>query len=65
MAGEIVEVNKDLDLSPENVNQEPYGKGWLAVIEAADWQADRARLLDPAEYLAAMRAQAEEELGAR
>jgi glycine cleavage system H protein len=60
-AGEIVEVNQDLDLNPENINQDPYGKGWLAVIRAADWEAARARLLEPAAYLAVMRAQAEEE----
>ena len=34
------------------------------MIEAADWEADRAKLLDPQAYLAAMRAQAEEELTA-
>jgi glycine cleavage system H protein len=59
--GAIVEVNADLDLRPEVVNQEPYGKGWLAVIEATDWEADRAKLLDPQAYLSAMRSQAEEE----
>lgn len=60
--GTVVEVNTDLDLSPEVVNQEPYGKGWMAVIEATDWEADRAKLLDPQAYLSAMRSQAEEEL---
>ena len=59
--GAVVEVNADLDLSPEIVNQDPYGKGWLAVIEATDWEADRAKLLDPQAYLSAMRSQAEEE----
>ena len=62
VGGMVVEVNPDLDLSPEVINQEPYGKGWLAVIEATDWQADRAKLLDANAYLAAMRAHAEEEL---
>lgn len=61
LRGTIVEVNADLDLSPEIVNQEPYGKGWLALIDPADWDADRAKLLDPQAYLSAMRAQAEEE----
>jgi len=61
LAGAIVEVNGALDLSPENINQEPYGKGWLAVIEATDWEADRVKLLDPQAYLSAMRSQAEEE----
>ena len=62
VSGTVVEVNPDLDLSPEVINQEPYGKGWLAVIEATDWEADRAKLLDPQAYLSAMRSQAEEEL---
>jgi glycine cleavage system H protein len=61
VAGEIVEVNRVLDLYPENINQDPYGKGWLVVIEAARWEADRAKLLDPQAYLTVMRAQAEEE----
>jgi glycine cleavage system H protein len=59
--GAIVVVNAALDRSPELVNQEPYGKGWLAVIEATDWEFDRAKLLDPQAYLSAMRSQAEEE----
>jgi glycine cleavage system H protein len=62
VSGRVVEVNADLDLSPEIVNQEPYGKGWLAVIEAADWEVDRAKLLDPRAYLSAMQSQAREEL---
>ena len=62
VAGEIVEVNADLDLSPEVINQDPYEKGWLAVIKAANWEADRARLLDPQGYFSVMRSQAEEEL---
>ena len=60
LAGEIVEVNKDLDLNPENINEDPYGKGWLAVL-AADWEAARQALLEPAAYLAAIRTQAEQE----
>ncbi len=60
--GTVVEINADLDLSPEVVNQEPYGKGWLAVIETTDLEADRANLLGPQLYLSAMRSQAEEEL---
>ena len=61
VSGRVAEVNPDLDLSPEVVNQEPYGKGWLVVLEATDWEADRAKLLDAQAYLSAMRSQAEEE----
>ena len=62
VSGTVVAVNPDLDLSPEFINQEPYGKGWLSVIEATAWEADKAKLLDPQAYVSAMRSQAEEEL---
>jgi glycine cleavage system H protein len=62
VSGRVVEVNPGLDASPEAVNQEPYGKGWVAVLETTNWEADRAKLLDPPAYLSAMRSQAEEEL---
>ncbi len=62
VSGRVVEVNPDLDLNPEIINQEPYGKGWLAVIDATNWEADRANLLDAQTYLSSIRSQAEEEL---
>jgi glycine cleavage system H protein len=62
VSGTVVEVNPDLELSPELINQEPYGKGWLAVLEVTNWETDRAKLLDPQAYLSAMRSQALEEL---
>lgn len=62
VAGRIVEVNGALEAAPETVNDQPYGKGWLAVVEATNWAADRAGLLRPEAYLAAMRSQAEGEL---
>jgi len=59
--GTVIEVNPDMDLKPEAINQDPYGAGWLAVIEASDWDADRSRLLDPQAYFDVMKAEAEEE----
>ncbi len=50
VAGRIVEVNKRLEEEPELVNKEPYGDGWIAVIEAAALQEDLARLMDAAKY---------------
>jgi glycine cleavage system H protein len=61
LSGTLVEANSDLATTPELINQDPYSKGWLAVIEPAGWEADRAKLLDPHAYLALVRAQAEEE----
>jgi len=36
VAGEIIEVNGDLDDSPEIVNADPYGSGWMVKIKATD-----------------------------
>lgn len=33
LSGEIVEVNEDLAHSPELINKDPYGQGWIAAIE--------------------------------
>jgi len=58
----VAEVNPAMDITPEVINQDPYVEGWLAVIEAEDWESDRVRLLDPAGYLALVQEQAEEEM---
>jgi len=63
VAGTVVEVNVALETAPELVNQDPYGLGWLTVIDAASWGAGRESLLEPAAYLAVMRSQAEAEIG--
>src|SRR4030067_520934 len=46
VSGRIVEVNPAMEMTPELINNDPYGEGWLAVIEAADWETDRVHLLD-------------------
>ena len=61
VSGKIVEVNPAMSDAPEAINQDPYGAGWLAVMEVADWEAERARLLDPQAYFEIMKGQAEEE----
>ncbi len=61
VAGTIVAANPALDLNPEDVNQDPYGRGWLALLEPANWASDRAGLLDAQAYLATMRVQVEQE----
>jgi len=49
LTGTVVEVNAALVDEPELVNQEPYGKGWILVLELAD-PAEVATLLDAAGY---------------
>ncbi|RPJ02665.1 MAG: hypothetical protein EHM31_02765 [Candidatus Aminicenantes bacterium] len=60
--GRIVETNGDLLGSPELVNQDPYGKGWLAVLEVADTGAARNALMTAAEFMALAKGQAEAEV---
>ena len=36
LAGEVVEVNAALDSSPELVNTDPYGQGWMYAVKLAD-----------------------------
>ncbi|XP_013381406.1 uncharacterized protein LOC106152400 [Lingula anatina] len=33
VSGQVIEVNKTLDESPETINQSPYDKGWLMKVE--------------------------------
>jgi glycine cleavage system H protein len=60
--GTIVEINPQLAEASERINQDPYDTGWLAALELADWEADRAHLLDPSAYLALVKDQAEAEM---
>ena len=61
VSGKILEVNPAMSGAPEAINQDPYGTGWLAVMDASDWEAERTKLLDPRAYFMIMKSQAEEE----
>ncbi|MFW9962137.1 MAG: glycine cleavage system protein GcvH [Candidatus Sifarchaeia archaeon] len=50
VAGEIVEVNKELEDAPEIVNEDPYGKGWMFKLKPSNLDADLAGLMDAAAY---------------
>ena len=51
LAGEVTAVNESLDATPELVNTDPYGEGWMYELRPADAAAVEA-LLDPAAYQA-------------
>ena len=59
--GKVVDVNPAMNDAPEAINQDPYGVGWLTVMEVTDWDSERAKLLDPQAYFNIMKGQAEEE----
>ena len=48
-AGTVVEVNTDVSDAPQRLNEDPYGEGWLCVIEPSDPGAF-ASLLDADGY---------------
>jgi glycine cleavage system H protein len=49
LSGEVTEVNSALSDSPEKINQDPYGEGWMVKVKLSDpSQADE--LMDAAAY---------------
>ena len=53
VAGVLAEVNSAVVAQPGLINDDPYGAGWIARIEPADWEADSAGLLTGPEAIAA------------
>lgn len=49
MSGEILEKNESLDESPETINKDPYGKGWMIKVQISD-PSEFDELLSAAEY---------------
>jgi glycine cleavage system H protein len=49
VSGEVLEFNEELEQSPEIVNSDPYGKGWIIKIKMSD-PAQLDELLDAAAY---------------
>lgn len=58
VSGTVVAANARLAGAPELVHTDPYGAGWLARLELADWPADLARLLHGDAVAAPMQHQA-------
>jgi glycine cleavage system H protein len=45
VSGEITEINEDLEDDTSLINTDPYGKGWILVIEAEDLESDLENLI--------------------
>jgi len=50
-SGKVVELNNEIKDTPELVNSDPYGKGWMIKVEISN-TADLADLLDASAYQA-------------
>jgi glycine cleavage system H protein len=53
LSGEVVEVNGDLSESPEQVNEDPYGAGWLVKVRLSD-PSEVESLMDASDYSASL-----------
>ena len=53
VTGEVLEINEELDATPELVNNDPYGKGWIIRIAVKD-AAELNNLMDAAAYQASL-----------
>jgi glycine cleavage system H protein len=51
VSGEILEVNASLDNTPEHVNSDPYGNGWMVKVRITD-ASQIAGLMSAADYAA-------------
>ncbi len=49
VSGTIVKVNTELEDTPETINEDPYGKGWIVVVEM-DNAKEIGSLMDAEEY---------------
>jgi glycine cleavage system H protein len=63
VTGRVVEVNPAMQTSPEIINQDPYGNGWLLVIHVPDLMVQLEQLLDARSYFEKIRHEAEQEAG--
>jgi len=53
LSGEITEVNEGLSSAPENINDDPYGEGWLVRVRLSD-PGELDVLMDAATYSASL-----------
>ncbi len=51
VGGEVVEVNEALDSSPEKINEDPYGEGWIVKLRVSDEGADLLSASDYEQFL--------------
>ncbi|MGD0845398.1 MAG: glycine cleavage system protein GcvH [Geobacteraceae bacterium] len=63
VTGKIIEINQALDASPELINSDPYGAGWICRIELADPEGAKNGFLQAEAYMEIMKVKIEREAG--
>ena len=49
ISGKVTEINEDLEDSPESVNSDPYGEGWIVKV-SIDNAGELDELMTPEQY---------------
>ena len=49
VSGKVSEINDALDAAPGVLNEDPYGEGWLCLVDLGD-DGDQTKLIDAAAY---------------
>jgi glycine cleavage system H protein len=49
VSGTVKDINSDVEDAPETINEDPYGRGWVAIIDISD-PSEMENLLSAAEY---------------
>jgi glycine cleavage system H protein len=62
LSGKIIEANPMMEKTPEIINQDPYGSGWMVMVEPTDIQTMLEHLLDAQTYFAKVREDSEREV---
>lgn len=50
VGGELQAINEAAEESPDLLNSDPYGAGWMAIVRPDDWARDMGRLVDSRRY---------------
>lgn len=62
VTGKVLEVNPAMETSPDVINQDPYGLGWIAVISLSGDKSSLETLLDAESYHSRSKQEAEQEV---
>jgi glycine cleavage system H protein len=63
--GKVIEVNPAMETSPDSINQDPYGTGWMVIIDVSGSEPSLQHLLDARAYYAHIKLEAEQEINKR
>jgi glycine cleavage system H protein len=50
VTGNIIEINSALLDSPEKINTDAYGEGWIAKVKTSNWETNVLKLMDAEKY---------------